>query len=826
MYANKIVNKFYLILLSSISSCSTYIYADDLQFNTDLLDLTDKKNIELGLFSKPGFIMPGSYLFKVNLNNQYLTEKKIEFKKSNNDENLTEACLTRDIVHKFALTKEIQKKLQWDHETDCLIIESIEGLTVKSDLPKAIASIDIPQAYLEYRSDNWDPYTLWDEGINGAILDYNIAGNSIISHQSGEGNSTFIGANGTAGANIGAWRFRADWQANYQQNENQSNQNDFHWNRFYAYRALPEIKSRLIVGENYLSSDMFDSFRFTGASLSSDTSMLPPNLRGYAPQVTGVAQTNARVTVRQLGRILYQTQVPAGPFKIQDLNNSISGTLNISIEEENGTTREFDLDTASIPFLTRPGSVQYKTSIGRPSTYDHKVEGDLFFAGEFSWGVTNGWSLFGGSLNSKDYNALSVGVGRDLLSFGAISFDMTQSFANIDKQESLEGRSYRINYAKRFEALNSQIQFAGYRFSERDFVSMSDFLVLNGNIPSKTGRSKEMYNISLSQNLPSYQTSLSFNLNHQTYWDSKSRDYYSVSINRNLNIGSIKNASLSLSAYRSEYETKDQGAYFSLTLPLSSGARTSYSLSRTNNDTRGQVGYSDRFNKSTSYQVNASYSDKFNSSVGAFVSHTGERTQVNANINYVQDLYTSIGASSQGGLTITSQGIDLHRNSTIGGTRVMIDTDKVSGIPVDGNGLSTTSNYFGKAVVTDIGNYTRNQIKVDINKLPKNAEVIDSVIHTTLTEGAIGFQKISVISGQKKMVTLKLSDGNFLSFGTPILNSKSQNVGMVDNDGLAYLSGIRLGEKMVAQLGNREECSFSFTEINLAKDENNALLCE
>jgi len=35
-----------------------------------------------------------------------------------------------------------------------------------------------------------------------------------------------------------------------------------------------------------------------------------------------------------------------------------------------------------------------------------------------------------------------------------------------------------------------------------------------------------------------------------------------------------------------------------------------------------------------------------------------------------------------------------------------------------------------------------------------------------------------------------------------------------------------LGEKMVAQLGNSQECSFTFTESNLSKDESDALVCE
>ncbi|WP_432804707.1 fimbria/pilus outer membrane usher protein, partial [Escherichia coli] len=33
--------------------------------------------------------------------------------------------------------------------------------------------------------------------------------------------------------------------------------------------------------------------------MESDDRMLPPRLRGYAPQITGIAETNARVVVSE-----------------------------------------------------------------------------------------------------------------------------------------------------------------------------------------------------------------------------------------------------------------------------------------------------------------------------------------------------------------------------------------------------------------------------------------------------------------------------------------------------------------------------------------------
>ena len=42
---------------------------------------------------------------------------------------------------------------------------------------------------------------------------------------------------------------------------------------------------------------------------------------------------------------------------------------------------------------------------------------------ELSWGVNNHWSLYGGGVAAENYGAMSVGIGRDLFQYGALSAD-------------------------------------------------------------------------------------------------------------------------------------------------------------------------------------------------------------------------------------------------------------------------------------------------------------------------------------------------------------------------------------------------------------------
>lgn len=66
--------------------------------------------------------------------------------------------------------------------------------------------------------------------------------------------------------------------------------------------------------------------------------------------------------------------------------------------------------------------------------------------------------------------------------------------------------------------------------------------------------------------------------------------------------------------------------------------------------------------------------------------------------------------------------------------------------------LLITSNQFGKVVVPDINRYYRSKVKVDLNSLPNNAEVTDSIVQATLTEGAIEHRKFNMLLGEKMML--------------------------------------------------------------------------
>ncbi len=117
------------------------------------------------------------------------------------------------------------------------------------------------------------------------------------------------------------------------------------------------IKSQTALGEDYLRSDIFDSFNYVGG-----VSVL--TIKCCLPICAATRQTFRRGTHHSKsdrqpdGACDLQTQVPAGPFRIQDLGDSVSGRCIFALK--NRTARCRNMTSApldAIPHSSRSGSL-------------------------------------------------------------------------------------------------------------------------------------------------------------------------------------------------------------------------------------------------------------------------------------------------------------------------------------------------------------------------------------------------------------------------------------------------------------------------------------
>lgn len=808
-----------LILLST---CSNYVNA--VEFNVDLLDAADKSNVDFEQFETAGYIVPGQYKMQMVVNNRSLGEFDVNFKSA--DDGSSTVCFSELQIQALGLKEEqLNIVLNSKREQECYDLLQLLGVTAQGSLNSYTLNLGIPQAYMDYVADGWDPPSRWDEGINGVLLDYGI--NLQQNHSSTNSvNRTNLSAYGVAGVNLSAWRVRADWQGQYSRADGEHENSEFQVHRVYGYRALPDMTAQLKMGEIDLGQSVFDSFQFLGASVTTDENMLPPNLRGYAPEVVGIAKTNAKVVISQQGRILYETQVASGPFRIQDLSSYVSGMLDVRVEEQDGSVQRFQVNTATVPYLSRPGFVRYKLASGKASSTQREHDGPAFASGEFSWGVDNGWSLFGGGLLSENYQSVAIGIGRDLYDFGAISVDMTQSRADLPKDEHKSGASYRVNYSKNFEEQSSQITFAGYRFSERDFMNMNDFIAASKEGAYYPGGQKELYTVILSKQFADSSVGAYIDYSHQTYWNESARERISFSLSSNFDVFDWKRVTSSVTAYSSsQNEQRDNGFYLSLSVPFGLASSVGYSVSNSKDSTTHSVHLNNRIDDRNNYSLTAGTSSRGADSISGFYSHSGDNVDMSLNASHQSGSSSSIGLSLNGGLTATAKGAALHRGSTSGGSRIMIDTESAADVPVTGFGPSTRTNRFGKAVLADVSNYYRNQTNIAVDELSDEVDVIGSPVRSvTLTEGAIGYQKFDMLSGSKRMMQIKRVNGKYVPLAAAVYDSKQHQIGMVADEGMVYLVGLQQGGSLNVNWGE-ERCEFTLPTPLPAVDDIAMLVC-
>ncbi|MEY1609862.1 fimbria/pilus outer membrane usher protein, partial [Providencia rettgeri] len=135
-----------------------------------------------------------------------------------------------------------------------------------------------------------------------------------------------------------------------------------------------------------------------------------------------------------------------------------------------------------------------------------------------------------------------------------------------------------MNYSKSFESTNSQVTLAGYKFSEKEFLTMPQYIdAANGVLDFR--RDKNVYTASFNQYISPLDVTLYFNASHHQFWNSESTTTFGMSLSKIFSLGKLKNISATLSLNKIKYqETDDNQAYLSFSIPLESGGSVSYDM--------------------------------------------------------------------------------------------------------------------------------------------------------------------------------------------------------------------------------------------------------
>lgn len=795
------------------SSC---LSAEQVEYDPTFLMGQNASNIDLSRYSEGNPTLPGIYDVSVYVNNQPVTNQSIPFIVVEGKKNAL-ACITQKNLFQFHITPPETKSekivLVKRDETlgDCLnIVEMIPQSSVRYDVNDQRLDIDVPQAWVMKNYQNYVDPSLWEDGINAAMLSYNV--NGYHSESPGRKNdSVYAALNG--GVNLGAWRLRAS--GNYNWMTDASSEFDFQ-NR-YLQRDIASLRSQLIFGESYTTGETFDSVSIRGIRFYSDSRMLPPALASFAPIIHGVANTNAKVTVTQGGYKIYETTVPPGAFTIDDLSPSGYGSdLIITVEEADGTKRTFSQPFSSVVQMLRPGVGRWDISAGQVLKDDIQDEPNLFQA-SYYYGLNNYLTGYTGiQLTDNHYTAGLLGLGLNT-AWGAFSVDVTHSNAQIPDDKTYQGQSYRLSWNKLFEQSNTSLNIAAYRYSTQNYLGLNDALTLidevkhpeqelNPQTMRNYSRMKNQVTVSINQPLKFEQNDYgSFYLSGtwSDYWASgQNHSDYSIGYSNSASWGSY-----SISAQRSWVASgeSEDSIYLSFTIPIEKLLGTEHRDSgfqsidtQLNSDFKGNnqlnvssSGFSE--NNRVSYSVNTGYTMNKSSSdlsyVGGYASYESPWGTLAGSLSASSDNNRQFSLNTDGGFVLHRGGLTFSNDSfSDSDTLAVVQAPGAKGARIN-YGHSTVDRW-GYGVTSALSPYHENRIALDITDIENDVELKSTSTIAVPRQGSVIFAGFETVQGQSAILNIKRSDGKNIPFAADIYDDQGNIIGNVGQGGQAFVRGI------------------------------------
>nr|WP_329601746.1 fimbria/pilus outer membrane usher protein [Paraburkholderia antibiotica] len=694
--------------------------------------------------------------------------------------------------------------------------EAVPGSTASFNTANLQLDVSVPQLELRKEAAGYVDPSRWDNGINAGFVQYSLA--SYASHQNNSGidlNSVYLGLQ--SGINVGGWRFR-QWSTVNWQNRSA----DSHWQSvaLFAQHDITALRSQFTIGDSSTSGDVFDSFNVRGVQLSSDDRMLPDSMRSYAPVVRGVADTNARVTVRQNNIIVAETSVPPGPFELSDLPaTGYGGDLQVTITESDGRQRTFLVPFASVTQLLRPGISRFNVTAGvyRDTTLDKHP---WVAQAVYQRGLTNLLTGYTGGQFSEGYWAGLVGVALNT-PVGAFALDVTAAGVNLPGVSGgRPGYSTRISYSKMLAGPNTNFSVAAYRYSTARFYSLRDAIYAR----NFTGDNADVYNyrtrsrLQLNINQPiGESSSLYIAGSSQNYWGtSKGYDLqYQVGFN-----SSYKRISYSLYAQRTRLQDSHISTQVGLNLTIPLGRVDSNkprmfdyvttNLSRSSNgDSSIQATMSGNSLGATpiNYGVTASRivsGDNRAVSGGGYAIYRSPYATLNGNAS-IGNQARQAAFNADGAVVIHSGGVTL--SPPLGQAFALVEAKGAKGGRIiNGQGARIDDN--GYAVVSSLMPYRVNTVALDPSDVPLDVELGNT--SEEVVPRANSLVKVKIVTTQGMPIFAEVDDrqGKALPMGTELFDESDKSVGIVGQGGLAYLRGLEGEGKLRVRWGNgaAEQC--------------------
>ena len=826
------INCWGIFTLSAVALTTTSAHAD-YSFDSSFLEIgggdSSAEVVEqIKALSKSQ--LPGLYRVDLSLNGRYIEQRDMHFVRETESQPSTPSglfpCLSVQALTDLGVAPERLTHTTLSTDSCAYLQGDLSGISYDYDFNKQHLDLQVPQAYIgsipfSTRRKNWS------DGEQVAFTNYNFSGSNY-DYSYGNRKSQFGSVH--SGFNSGAWRFRnfSTWQ--------KSTNVDGNWKSVdtYVQRDMGNLMAIATIGESSTDSDLFDTISYRGVGIASDLDMLPDESRNFAPVVRGVASGRSLVTLRQRGYVIYEQSVPSGPFALKDLySTSGNGDIEVTVEGPNGERQVYIQSFSSVPYMLREGQQSYAVTAGqyRPADGALSSQKPGFVQGTYRRGLTDGTTLFGGTIVSEQYHSALAGFAHDFAGFGAISLDVTHAISDdmgADKK-SLSGQSYRFRYSKSLDLTDTSFSLIGYRYSTSGYYSFNEAINARANnsfvpfvdetlnnsgafSPYLSGHMKSSFTANVSQQFGTY-GGMYTNLTKTDYWNlAKSNTSvqlgYSFSVGRaSYNVGVAQNSGVG---------DDIRSLSLSVSMPLGNPGSSSRIGLSNSQDSGSNASRTATFSGSEFQNDTLSYNLGINQQISDDESVLGGSVAARYNAanaiwrgSYNKDQNTRLTDYGVEGAVVATRDT-LMFTQPLGETNIIVATPGAADVGVlTKSGVKTNNS--GYTIISSAQPYRKNKVALDTDSLSDNTDVAQLVQEVTPNRGAFVLANFETRNGRRLLISLSSKNGKPAPFAAEAqlydLDGTLLNSAMVADKGRVFLTGVPEKSRLLISVNGRTWCT-------------------
>jgi outer membrane usher protein FimD/PapC len=748
------------------------------QFSRDILKTRGLDNALSDYFSETAKFTPGLHSVSLSVNGKEMGNVTARFGQNG------ELCATEDFLQQADLAIPAKIALLTDAEDNqqangaCYDYHQDYPTAVITPLPgrEALALVVPPEAI-----DNTLAGAMakkYHSGGTAGLLNYSLYSTT---NKYNDASSTWDQAMLEEGINMDDWLLRSR-QSLTGDDGAYSHDNLYTW----VQHTFVPWKKELQVGQINTTGTLLSGISLTGAQLSPEDALIDDGASGVT--VTGIARSaQARVDVRQGGRLVYSTLVPAGAFSLTDVPIvSLNADLDITVTETDGSQNHFTLPAQAISGyrLNSPSGLTMAAGRYRDDSANRTSTPMLATLSDGQRLLP--WLNTGeGIMAAEKYQQLAISL--DMLT--APNLLLSSVFKESDDQNhSQRGQSCTLNLTwspQSWFGFNSS--FTVYSQGYRD---------LPDSLEDDFTQYASQYYGGIHWDIPNLGTfSLSYTQAQGTEGNPNSR-YISASWGRNIGVA---NLSVSWQTQLNQPHDDDDNSatenngdllFVNLSFPIGKQQVSTYSHTQHHEtsvglETEGNINDENSYTLATERDTSASSYD-FNGSLNSNLHYT--QLGVNAGTNGPDG--RTYGMTLNGGIVAHAHGVTFSP-WPVKDTFAIVNAGKdARDIAISTPSGTVWTDYRGMAVIPSLPAWHNARIEMNTATLPPNVDIDNGFAQVAGARGSVSQVNFHALNIQRALIVVKMSDGSPLKKELPIVDEKNHYMTTSVENGIIFLNDI------------------------------------